>query len=50
MTTVDLANKFEAHVISMMDDATYEWYMSLPRDKRASLVFSAMQESSAALK
>ena len=50
MTAVDMANKFEAHVISMMDQSTYEWYMSLPRENRADLVFSAMKEASAALK
>ena len=50
MTAADVANKLEAHVISIMDQATYDWYMSLTREQRAEMVFNAMQETAAALK
>lgn len=50
MNIADMANKFEAHVISMMDDTTYDWYMSLTREKRAEMVFNAIQDTAGALK
>lgn len=50
MNIAEAANKFEAHVISMMDQATYDWYSSLTREQKAELVFNAMKETMAALK